>query len=155
MSDETNETLPGEGEDEVIIFPPQGDEEEKSPKKSRGKKKSSKIQVKRLLPNRVEGGKYYFYVTLDFVDGYLVPVDMAGDEKELWIDPESSEIVVAERWDNEITAMLPSEEELRHNIRLSLWRAGAVSQESAESNHVKRRALRTAFPYRFETISKE
>lgn len=94
------------------------------------------------------------YCVTDDGEGYQIPSEMCPTERGLTFDIDLSDESVKPlyNWDVEIAAALPERAVLEQNIRMALWRNGAISKEAAKANKVQQNLMRGAFPYRIEVI---
>lgn len=111
-------------------------------------KRSKKLEVRilNLRPYVINGIEHLLVVTTSGkLRGFLVPLSDLVFNTELSQKIEAENFIEVYAWQEEINAMLPSIEEIKRNILLSIWRSGAItmSPESA----VKRKMLESAYPY--------
>lgn len=115
------------------------------------KPKPTKLNIKLLTDqiHSVDGKDYYLVVTVDGeLRGFLVPVESIDYDISKTQSVEPSECIEIYNWKKEIDGMIPSISDVKRNVLLSFWRAGAISLSSISSNQIKRRMFDSAFPYK-------
>lgn len=119
-------------------------EEEEQPKKKTSRSKTTAVTW------FFERGGYCLCAAGDV--GYAIPSELCDTSQSLTfeIDLSDESIITLYDWEQEIEAMLPTRNEMKANIRRALWVNGAISKESAKTNHVQKNLMRGAFPYRIE-----
>lgn len=143
--------MDNEEQNEILDVPPFVGEEET--KKTRTAKPRSTTETVTMF-HEIRG---YCLCTDGKGNGYMIPSELCNSQQGLDFDVDLSSdgIIALYNWKKEIESMLPDKDELIRNVRLALWRNGAVSREAAKQNKVQQNLMRGAFPYRIEVTEEE
>ena len=107
------------------------------------------IRVRRVR-SRVGKGHDIFVDVEDGLKAFKVPKGRLKSDLGLIQTLELDETVEPlYNWSREINAMIPTVAEIKHNIFLSLLRAGAETPEDLDDPRISSSVYQHAFPYRF------